>query len=333
MAKGNLFLGFGRKKLGDLVFYRANGAQITRARNRAPKNPRSVAQAKQRMAFAQATSAAAGLKFIINHSFEGLNTENENVQHFVAINSKLLRAEIEAQLDGTGAFHGNAQIMGAKGMQGADYIISKGSVYLPAFSSSSDYKGGVSYPIVTSLEDAAATITTQEEYEAALAAIGCAPGDQLSLIGIFELPTTIASYDTEYNYLNKCFASRVTFKQTIPDGFSGKLIVDTAFNESLIEESYGAEIAVGTGQVSDVDSFIMEFQEDADVPAAATMQSIGIVRSRRNLNGKYEYSPCQLIWVGEGNDVASVLPSYMNVQNQGAGSDYFLDQAEVSPNS
>lgn len=49
MAKGNLLLGYGRGKVGSLVFSRRKGEQITRARNTAPANPRTNAQLSQRM--------------------------------------------------------------------------------------------------------------------------------------------------------------------------------------------------------------------------------------------------------------------------------------------
>lgn len=49
MAKGNLLLGYGRGKVGSLVFSRRKGEQITRARNTAPANPRTNAQLTQRM--------------------------------------------------------------------------------------------------------------------------------------------------------------------------------------------------------------------------------------------------------------------------------------------
>lgn len=49
MAKGNLLLGYGRGKVGSLVFSRRKGEQIVRARNTAPANPRTNAQLSQRM--------------------------------------------------------------------------------------------------------------------------------------------------------------------------------------------------------------------------------------------------------------------------------------------
>lgn len=44
MAKGNMILGYLRGAIGDIVFWRAKGQQMARARNRAPANPRTESQ-------------------------------------------------------------------------------------------------------------------------------------------------------------------------------------------------------------------------------------------------------------------------------------------------
>lgn len=49
MAKNNMLLGYARGKVGDLVFQRRKGEQITKARNRNPNNPRTWAQQMQRV--------------------------------------------------------------------------------------------------------------------------------------------------------------------------------------------------------------------------------------------------------------------------------------------
>ena len=71
MAKDNLFLGFGRGKLGDLVMYRQNGTQITRARNRSPKNPQTALQLLQRVLMKTSSVAYSLMQDIVNHSFQG----------------------------------------------------------------------------------------------------------------------------------------------------------------------------------------------------------------------------------------------------------------------
>ena len=71
MAKGNLFQGMGRGKVGDVVFSRLNGEQISRVRNRHPKNPRSNSQLFQRAIMATVMQAYSAGKAIFDHSFEG----------------------------------------------------------------------------------------------------------------------------------------------------------------------------------------------------------------------------------------------------------------------
>lgn len=52
MAKGNMILGYLRGAIGDIVFWRAKGQQMARARNRAPANPRTEYQMMQRAKWA-----------------------------------------------------------------------------------------------------------------------------------------------------------------------------------------------------------------------------------------------------------------------------------------
>lgn len=54
MSKGNMLLGYARGSVGDVVFSRTNGQQITKARNRNPNNPRSISQMMQRSQFISA---------------------------------------------------------------------------------------------------------------------------------------------------------------------------------------------------------------------------------------------------------------------------------------
>ena len=60
MSKGNLFLGFGRGKVGVVVFSRLNGEQVTRARNRSPRKPKYPLQLLQ-LGQAHGAEVAIGL--------------------------------------------------------------------------------------------------------------------------------------------------------------------------------------------------------------------------------------------------------------------------------
>lgn len=73
MAKGNWLLGGVKGKVGDLVLSKLNGKQVTRARNRNPKNPKTSAQALQRMKFgALAAFYNAFATEILDHSWQGV---------------------------------------------------------------------------------------------------------------------------------------------------------------------------------------------------------------------------------------------------------------------
>lgn len=101
MAKGNMFQGFARGKVGDVVFSRVNGEQISRVRNRYPKNPRTNAQLYQRAIMATVMAAYSNGKEIFDHSFQGYAKGAENQRRFLAENAKLLRAQLAADINST----------------------------------------------------------------------------------------------------------------------------------------------------------------------------------------------------------------------------------------
>lgn len=83
MATGNWLLGGVKGKVGDLVLSKANGEQITRARNRYPKNPKTTKQAMQRMSFAAlSTFYTAFEDEVLNHSWQGVKYGGDSHNHF-----------------------------------------------------------------------------------------------------------------------------------------------------------------------------------------------------------------------------------------------------------
>lgn len=87
MAKGNIILGYLRGSIGDITFFRAKGQQLSRARNRAPANPRTVGQMDQRakMACAVKFFNQVGSKFF-KYAFEGKKTVESYFNAFVKNN-------------------------------------------------------------------------------------------------------------------------------------------------------------------------------------------------------------------------------------------------------
>lgn len=98
MAKGNLFLGMGRGKVGDVVFYRMNGWQMARVRNRTPKNPRSNEQLYQRAVIATVMKAYSLGKEIFDHSFQTYTVGEGCMRRFNSVNARILREELANDL-------------------------------------------------------------------------------------------------------------------------------------------------------------------------------------------------------------------------------------------
>lgn len=87
MAKGNIILGYLRGSIGDITFFRAKGQQLSRARNRAPANPRTVLQMDQRakMACAVKFYTQVGTNFF-KYAFEGKKDKESYFNSFVKNN-------------------------------------------------------------------------------------------------------------------------------------------------------------------------------------------------------------------------------------------------------
>lgn len=83
MAKGNMFLGMSRGSVGDVTFYRNQGQQCARARNRAPRNPKTNAQIVQRMILATASKAYSRIRGIADHSFQGVEYGAQSQSYFL----------------------------------------------------------------------------------------------------------------------------------------------------------------------------------------------------------------------------------------------------------
>lgn len=89
MSKGNLFMGFGRGKVGSVVLARSKGQQVARAYNDAPKNPRSEGQMMQRSIFASAVKFfSQGRQAFYQFAFENKSAKQSDYNAFVAANAK-----------------------------------------------------------------------------------------------------------------------------------------------------------------------------------------------------------------------------------------------------
>ena len=338
MSKGNLFLGFGRGSVGDTVLYRAYGEQITRARNRNPKNPKSAKQAVQRMVLATSSKMAAAFDPIVNHSFEGVAVGADSLRLFRKLAMARLRSAAAVYLNDPTvvsvpadfAIKG-APIVGAVG----ELQISRGSLTLNSFYAD-DAGGGLNLRAALSQ-----SFSTQSDYVAELAKMGIEPGDQLTFVMLGHDDQVVASFqpegspDIEKDYFQFVRYCRVVFKSTLPEGFSGGILSGSAFNPAIIEESEGTlpscEVVTAetTGNVSLVTTWPQEFPD-----GTRGVMLYGIIRTKLQTD-KYAYSTCFMQFnVGflDENDAYPTYMSYMDAVGEiNVGEQLYLRHAVAAP--
>lgn len=179
MSKGNLFLGFGRGKVGDVVFYRAAGEQITRARNKSPKNPQTALQLLQRVVMRTSSSAYSFFAKICDHSFQGFQPGTQNQSRFSQLNVAMLRDKVADEIESAdpnvivSSKKYNFMAKGDFGCMVNDYILSEGS--LPVMGSYFSEYASILGPTGASI-DAAPTYQQVVDY------LGVQKGDQLTFV-------------------------------------------------------------------------------------------------------------------------------------------------------
>lgn len=136
MAIGNMFQGMARGKVGDVVFAVRDGKQVSRVRNRRPKNPKTNKQMLQRAVMATVLQAYSAGREIFDHSFQGKSVGEKNQRAFLSKNAKLLRSNLAAEIEaGTAALNCNVAVVapGAINPVPNEYMISEGTYPLNFF--------------------------------------------------------------------------------------------------------------------------------------------------------------------------------------------------------
>lgn len=126
MAKGNLFLGKARGKIGDVIFSQLDGLQISRAYQPQVKNPRTVTQQVQRAIFGTVTLAGSVMSDIVDHSFDNFKEGQDSRNEFIRSNIALMRSRYnEFGYDSLNTF---ILPKGAKYIKPYPYMVSRGSL-------------------------------------------------------------------------------------------------------------------------------------------------------------------------------------------------------------
>ena len=174
MGKGSGIFGNFRGKVGNVVGSIADGQQIIRGYNGSPKNPKSAAQAMQRMKMRPASSFYSAFETVLSNGFEGVAYGNDSRRFFMS-KAMSMAAGFPYQ------FKDDPRTLPG------EYLVAKGSL-----SSVTDLfiEGQATQAILdltfmasqTAVE-AGQPATTIEQSEAALADLGVQSGEQITVMG------------------------------------------------------------------------------------------------------------------------------------------------------
>lgn len=183
MAKDNLFLGFGRGSVGDVVFYRQGGQQVARARNRNPKNPKTALQLLQRVVLKTTSGAYSFLQDICNHSFQGFAEGTACQSRFNALNVEKFRNQLATVINSGDAEEiltsgeSNFAAKGSSLVERNAYVISEGTLTAVPVDWSAQSTSNA-FVIAVNLG------STSPTYNDVIDALALQAGDQLTFCGL-----------------------------------------------------------------------------------------------------------------------------------------------------
>ena len=325
MAKGIDINGQLRGKRGGVVYYRALGSQISRAKAENPHNPKTTAQAYQRMVFATVGGARALLAPIVNHSFEGVAYGTRSLAEFQRVNTKKMRA---AALDNSN--YANFLIKGASTMAPNAYQVSRGSLSAPSYaqfagSAAQNYRMGVVLGV--GFSDINVAVPDAAAYDAVLGALKCVQGDQLTLLLVTTSQAVAAEYNAAKNYVADATYSRITFKNWDEATMAGENFIEEGkINPVFIARLDGEELFIGSVQSTGGTAAVFAIQKTSD----DTFAGAALIRSRVNEMGKWLRSTAFLrVLNTQQASAQEVWPSYTDVPQQNFESDRILNNAIV----
>lgn len=329
-------MGTSRAKLGNMVLYRRRGKEIQRAKV-TPKNPKSVAQCKQRMAFATVQGTLSALKGIVDHSFEGVEYGGKSLEYFMRLNMPMARAYRNVDAESPQDARNMAfLIKGAKAMGIMPWQVSEGSLNFPSLTYVvADNCFGINGSSLTQVE---VTITDADKYREVLAKLSLVPGDQITAIVVQAgNGAPAATYGEARNPHTYTTISRFVFKKaedidfTAPFQFLESTVDGYQFNKAvcnLAETSNWYENVCLTdttiGTVNNCLGFLWFNHDNVCMACVIRSQRSGAVWKRSSaymalaIGGDYEPdAPAYQVWPSYGDQVAeSESPYYLNQAEQ-----------------
>lgn len=319
-----MLLGKARGSVGDLTFSVLNSEQITRAKAKSVKNPRTDAQMIQRVLMSTTVHAYSGMQEIVDHSFQGVPYQGRSMNRFNQLNVKNLRA-LYAQIAGGSndvpvVFNAN----GNKRISIAPWIMSTGS--LPTVGLKIDAEAGAAWPVAftnnqrvgTNTVDSGVAIDAAFEsapsYADLIAYFGLQAGDQLTLTALTRL---ISDNETGCNFKYGRFILQPN------DGDLSHLLTDATVAN---EKNQGISFSYAD------DALFINFSEllEAGENNRTQIFEAAIITSRLE-NNAWKRSNSQMVMCVDdladgGVDMETAIDSYSSVQFD-TNSPWYLNKA------
>ena len=311
MAKGNMFLGQAKGKVGSVVFSRAFGKQISRTKPSSVKNPKTRAQNAQRAILATVAKAASIMTPIVDHSFAGVAYGAESVRHFRKINLNQLRA---LYIDGDTTGYKLTPKGGA--VVPNSYIVSQGN--LPAFTIA---YAGDNYGFKMT-DDVSLTPDENIKVEEFLSAYPYLQnGDQLTLVQLVLTSGSLKTGDAKFVFMY----NRVVFA---PNAFDNPNTIvfydDGAINAQVFDLTKTTKADMLTTTMIGNQRMLSSLQPN--VYAAALILS-------REVNGVWQRSTQEMGLTHDSDvqDIEAAIASYGDTASESEDSEY-LNQAGEDDN-
>lgn len=319
MARGNLFLGMGRGSVGDVTFYRSHGQQLSRARNRKPRNPKTQGQLYQRAIMATIVKAYQAGQEIFDHAFQGYSKGSGCQRQFTSLNAKLLREAVSFDIN-TGRptdEHVSRVVSPSASVPVANgYIISRGSYAQRLF----DWNAAAQAFMMPQVEQQGpgGLAETVANYARRC---GLVAGDiyTLCIIAERDAPVYVPSFtDDSLAYLQSAeFGwARMIVKPGLEDDETEAATMSQLFDFQTSGGNFTQMAAVLAAKAPGVPITMVDLLND--VPGFLYTGAMGVIRSRLDQDLRSD-SQMNVILGEDANNMFGIVPEYI-LDVWGAGS-------------
>lgn len=343
-----MFLGQARGKIGDIVFYRMNGVQMSRTRNRHPRNPDTNPQKVQRAISATVSQLYRAGRGIFDHSFQGKSVGAKNQHYFLSENMRILRGIVSEEInivpDGVTSMiadvKGRVVMPGATTPVGFDGCLMSQGDYQQLFFgvaeayTPSPYEDGT--PLTFTIPAAADAAETCAAYASRL---GLIAGDIYTICGVQQSNQATIAYDDGFGsqgwfYDGSFFAVRLRVLPsflTSSDPVTGKTIADMM----MIDRTFGDHLDTTNLMAKTVGSTftLMDVGDKTNLVYFSENGTWGnIIRSRldRDLRST-TYMRRHQVYMGHGIIPGYLINAWTKDANTLGNSELFLEGGQGIP--